>query len=74
MIVGSSNSGKSSLFQSILGEMDSKNDARFRVAGSVCFMDQKRFLVNGTILENIIFGKKLDESELQIALQNSELI
>ena len=74
MIAGASNSGKSSLFQAILGEMDSERGARFTVRGSVCFMDQKRFLISGTILDNITFGKEFDQEQLDEALRYSELL
>ena len=73
MIIGQTNSGKSSVLYSMLGEMTSLQSTKYEVKGNMCFMDQKRFLVGGSISENITLGKKLDVEELNKAIYNAAL-
>ena len=60
-IVGRVGSGKSALIQSILGDL-------FRVKGfatihgSVAYVSQIPWIMNGTVKENILFGHKYDPS------------
>lgn len=58
-IVGKVGSGKSSLLQSILGDLY-KLDGEVRVHGKVAYAPQIPWIMNGTVKENIIFGHKFD--------------
>jgi ATP-binding cassette, subfamily C (CFTR/MRP), member 1 len=58
-VVGRVGSGKSSLLQSILGDLW-KVKGRVEVAGSVAYVAQQAWIVNATVKENIIFGYRYD--------------
>lgn len=58
-IVGKVGSGKSSLLQSILGDLY-KLDGEVRVHGKVAYAPQVPWIMNGTVKENITFGHKFD--------------
>ncbi|EDK40781.2 hypothetical protein PGUG_04879 [Meyerozyma guilliermondii ATCC 6260] len=58
-IVGKVGSGKSSLLQSILGDLY-KLDGEVRVHGKVAYAPQVPWIMNGTVKDNIIFGHKYD--------------
>ncbi|KAJ3209348.1 hypothetical protein HDU67_006264 [Dinochytrium kinnereticum] len=58
-IVGSVGSGKSSLISGILGEMY-KTSGEVRVNGSIAYVSQTPWIMNATLRENILFGKRYD--------------
>lgn len=68
-IVGTVGSGKSSILTSILGEMH-KRDGHLRIAGkpTIAYCDQRPWIVNATVRDNVIFGKEYNESKFQAAI------
>ena len=75
MIIGKSSSGKSSLLYSMLGEMlPVGDDARVSRNGDVSYMGQTRWMLGGTIKENICLGFDYDEDHMQRCLEASQLI
>ncbi|CAG2102441.1 unnamed protein product [Medioppia subpectinata] len=59
-IVGPVGAGKSSIFAAILGELDDMTAGSVGVNGSVAYVSQKSFCFNGTIRDNILFGRPFD--------------
>ncbi|XP_062183787.1 ABC transporter C family member 4-like [Phragmites australis] len=55
-VVGTVGSGKSSLLSCIMGEMH-KVSGKVSICGSTAFVAQTAWIRNGTIQENILFGK-----------------
>lgn len=65
-IVGKFGSGKSSIFNAILGEMKSEIGTKVTINGSIAYVSQKPWIINETVRNNILFGlpfnqKKYDE-------------
>ncbi|KAK5629615.1 hypothetical protein RRF57_005330 [Xylaria bambusicola] len=60
-IVGRVGQGKSSLLQSILGDLW-KIDGEVRVNGAVAYASQQPWIMNATVKENIIFGHRYDSN------------
>ncbi|GAP89237.1 putative ABC transporter transmembrane region [Rosellinia necatrix] len=58
-IVGRVGQGKSSLLQSILGDLW-KSEGEVCVNGSVAYVAQQPWIMNATVKENIIFGHRYD--------------
>lgn len=58
-IVGRVGSGKSSLLQSVLGDLY-KLDGDVEVRGTVAYASQQTWILNATVKENIIFGYRYD--------------
>ncbi|KAL9928610.1 multidrug-Resistance like Protein 1 isoform 5-T7 [Glossina fuscipes fuscipes] len=58
-IVGTVGSGKSSILQSFLGEMD-KISGTVNTVGSIAYVPQQAWIQNATFRENILFGKPYD--------------
>ncbi|KAI8125134.1 Multidrug resistance-associated protein 1 [Lucilia cuprina] len=52
-IVGTVGSGKSSVIQAFLGEME-------KISGSIAYVPQQAWIQNATLRENILFGKEYD--------------
>ncbi|KAJ3617905.1 hypothetical protein MTP99_006989 [Tenebrio molitor] len=61
-IVGSIGSGKTTLLQAMLNEIPHL-EGRLEVGGSISYAPQEAWLFSGTIKENILFGKDLDEAK-----------
>ncbi|KAF8932955.1 Multidrug resistance-associated protein 1 [Dissophora ornata] len=59
-IVGRVGQGKSSLLCGIIGEMY-KIQGCIAVSGSLAFVPQQAWILNGTLQDNILFGKPLDQ-------------
>ncbi|TVU07241.1 hypothetical protein EJB05_47288, partial [Eragrostis curvula] len=57
-VVGTVGSGKSSLLSCIMGEMH-KISGKVSICGSTAFVAQTAWIRNGTIQENILFGKPM---------------
>ncbi|CAR25148.1 ATP-binding cassette glutathione S-conjugate transporter YCF1 [Lachancea thermotolerans CBS 6340] len=72
-VVGKVGSGKSALIQAILGDL-------FRVKGfasvhgSIAYVSQVPWIMNGTVKDNILFGHKYDESFYTMTLKACALI
>ena len=62
-IVGPVGSGKSSLVSAILGEMEMDPGGSATVCGQVAFVPQLAWMMNATVKNNILFGKKLEAKE-----------
>ncbi|KAI8964119.1 ABC transporter type 1, transmembrane domain-containing protein [Daldinia sp. FL1419] len=60
-VVGRVGSGKSSLLQSILGDLW-KIEGDVRVQGSIAYVAQQQWIMNATVKENIIFGHRYDSN------------
>ncbi|CAF3730585.1 unnamed protein product [Rotaria sp. Silwood1] len=56
-IIGSVESGKSSLLQTLTGEI-TYFDGKVRLYGSFCYVSQESWIVSSSIKNNILFGKK----------------
>ncbi|KAJ4750017.1 ABC transporter C family member 4 [Rhynchospora pubera] len=59
-VVGTVGSGKSSFLCCLLGEMR-KITGKVKVCGSMAYVAQSAWIQNGTIEENILFGKPMDK-------------
>ncbi|KAK7751482.1 ATP-binding cassette glutathione S-conjugate transporter ycf1 [Diatrype stigma] len=60
-IVGRVGMGKSSLLQSILGDLW-KLEGKVRVNGTIAYVAQQPWIMNATVKENIIFGHRYDSN------------
>ncbi|KAF6199543.1 hypothetical protein GE061_007569 [Apolygus lucorum] len=60
-VVGAVGSGKSSLIQAILGEMNVKKGS-VRLSGSVSYAAQEPWVFQGSLRSNIIFGEEFEPS------------
>lgn len=58
-IVGPVGSGKSSVIQAFLGEMD-KLSGMVNTVGSIAYVPQQAWIQNATLRDNILFGKAYD--------------
>lgn len=58
-IVGPVGSGKSSVIQAFLGEMD-KLSGTVNTVGSIAYVPQQAWIQNATLRDNILFGRKYD--------------
>ena len=71
-ILGGKNSGKTSLLEALLGRMEILS-GRVLKHGSVAYISKKPFLINDTILENILFGRPYNHQLYQYLLDVCEL-
>eukprot|EP01038_Epipyxis_sp_PR26KG_P009307 gene9307-12539_t len=71
-IIGSVGSGKSSLLSAILGEMY-LHTGSIEVNGSIAYCDQRAWILNATIEDNILFGSRYDERRFKHALHAANL-
>lgn len=60
-IIGKFGSGKSSLFNAILGEMKAEPGSEISINGSIAYVSQKPWIINNTVRNNILFGFPFDE-------------
>lgn len=60
-IVGRVGAGKSSLLQSVLGDLW-KEKGTVRVNGNIAYVAQQPWIMNATVKENIIFGHRYDSN------------
>ena len=67
-VVGRVGSGKSSLVQAILGEMN-KSSGRVAVGGTIAYAAQQPWIINANVKENVSFGKPFDEKRWQDCVQ-----
>jgi ATP-binding cassette subfamily C (CFTR/MRP) protein 1 len=71
-IVGPVGCGKSSLVSAMLGEM-TKTAGTVRVAGSVAYCDQKPWILNATLKDNITFGEPFNEEKFNSVIASVNL-
>ncbi|KAF9904483.1 hypothetical protein EC991_002643 [Linnemannia zychae] len=69
-IVGRVGQGKSSLLSALIGEMY-KRQGSVQVLGSVAFVSQQAWIQNGTIMDNILFGKQMDQERYDDVIRAS---
>ncbi|KAA8540550.1 hypothetical protein F0562_024531 [Nyssa sinensis] len=67
-VIGEVGSGKSSLLNSILGEMRLINGS-VHSSGSIAYVPQVPWILSGTIRDNILFGKEYDPRRYSDVLQ-----
>lgn len=60
-VVGRVGSGKSSLVQAVLGEME-VSKGTVAVGGSVAYAAQQAWIINATVMDNVTFGNEHDEA------------
>ncbi|KAN0023381.1 hypothetical protein ACTFIU_011551 [Dictyostelium citrinum] len=68
MIVGSVGSGKSSIIQAMLGEMDVL-EGSVAMKGNVAYVPQQAWIINATLKDNILFGLPYDEAKYKRVLE-----
>ena len=75
MVIGKIGSGKSSLLYSILGEtmVGDYLKTSVHINGSVCFMSQNPWLIDGTVKTNILLNKPFDQEKFDWAIKYSAL-
>ena len=69
-IVGPVGSGKSSLLSGLSGEMR-LNSGKLALSGSVAYCDQRPWILNATVKDNVIFGKPFDADRFDRAVHAS---
>lgn len=72
-VLGKVGSGKSALIQALLGGLH-KTKGSISVAGSVAYVPQTAWIMNGTIKENILFGCKYEPEFYQKTLAACALL
>ncbi|XP_022672568.1 canalicular multispecific organic anion transporter 1-like [Varroa destructor] len=72
-IVGRVAQGKSSLLAALLGELQ-KLSGKVNVSGRVAFVPQAAWLRSGTLKDNILFGKPLNETRYRDVLRRCALL
>lgn len=69
-VVGRVGSGKSSLVQALLGEME-RESGHVRVGGCVAYAAQQAWIVNATVKGNVTFGRAFDEDRWEMCVDVS---
>lgn len=78
-IVGRVGSGKSTLMKSILGELpceptDPGTPTTFRIHGDVAYCSQVPWIMNASVKENILFGKRYEDDFYQKTIKACQLL
>eukprot|EP00884_Botryococcus_braunii_P005633 jgi/Botrbrau1/15070/Bobra.0286s0003.1 len=68
VLVGIVGSGKSSLLEAMLGEMQGCS-GRVMVRGSVAYVAQQPWIMSGTVRDNILFGVPFREAQYNLAIR-----
>ncbi|KAF7845818.1 hypothetical protein BT93_L0457 [Corymbia citriodora subsp. variegata] len=63
-ICGPVGAGKSSLLYAILGEM-TKTTGTVKICGSTTYVSQTSWIQSGTVRDNILYGKPMDEAQYE---------
>eukprot|EP00606_Chrysophyceae_sp_TOSAG23-5_P001610 GSChrysophyteH2.ASY1.ANO1.104.1 assembled CDS len=71
-IVGPVGCGKSSVINSLLGEMYVKSGS-ISVNGTIAYHNQESWILNSNIRDNITFGKKFDQALLDKSIEHAAL-
>lgn len=70
MITGKVGSGKTSLLQALLGEMNCLyGEIDFKKGNSIAYVSQKTWLLNASVVENIVFGDKYNKSRFKRVIE-----
>ncbi|KAG0366036.1 hypothetical protein BGZ54_005893 [Gamsiella multidivaricata] len=72
-IVGRIGQGKSSLLSAIIGEMY-KQEGTVNVYGDLAYVPQQAWIVNGSLKDNILFGKPFDQERYDRVIFASGLV
>ena len=72
-VVGTAASGKSSLLSALLGEMH-RIKGEVAINGSVAYVSQQAWILDGSVKENILFGNDLNQTKYAEILQRCQLI
>lgn len=72
-IVGKVGSGKSAILSALLGEMY-KSDGSVVIRGSIAYVPQNSFIMNATVRENILFGKRFDKRRYEAVVEGCGLV
>ena len=76
MIFGEIGSGKSSIFYSMMNEMNCKFQSplpQLKINGDMFFVSQNPWLLNMTIKDNIVLDRPFDQKKLDFAIKYSAL-
>lgn len=73
--IGREDSGIEYLLKALIGKMglESLNGPEIKLKGTVYYMDQEPWLINGTIKENILLGKGYNHEKFERVLELSGL-
>jgi ATP-binding cassette, subfamily C (CFTR/MRP), member 1 len=71
-VVGPVGSGKTAFLNLILGEMELTSGCIFS-SGTMSYCDQRPWIMNATLKENILFGLPYDENKFDIAVSSVSL-
>uniref|UniRef100_A0A1I8MDU6 ABC transporter n=1 Tax=Musca domestica TaxID=7370 RepID=A0A1I8MDU6_MUSDO len=71
-VVGPVGSGKSTLIQSILGELQPSSGS-ITVNGTVSYASQEPWLFTGTVRQNILFGQPMDKKRYNLTVKKCAL-
>ncbi|EGG24088.1 hypothetical protein DFA_06227 [Cavenderia fasciculata] len=72
MVVGCVGSGKSSICQAILGDMELIKGS-LKIKGKIAYVPQQAFIINSTLKENILFGKEYDQVRYDYVIESCAL-
>lgn len=72
-VAGAVGSGKSSLLLALLGELPWTQGIGWAARGAVAYIPQSPVIVSGTVIENILLGRPLEQSRLDLAIQAAVL-
>lgn len=70
-VVGAVGTGKTSFLNAILGEMYLEEGGNIFVNGSIAYCDQRPWILNATVEENILFGSAKDSKRFDLAVSAS---
>ena len=73
-VIGRSSSGTSSLLYALIGEMVPVGSAKVLKSGSMSYLSQERWLMGGSVKENILLGKPYDQKLMRKALEAADLL
>ncbi len=68
-VIGGVGSGKSSFLNCILGEMEI-TEGSMRAVGDIAYCDQRPWIMNATLKENVLFGLPYDEERFDNAIES----
>jgi ATP-binding cassette subfamily C (CFTR/MRP) protein 4 len=71
-LVGGSGAGKTSLLQALLGELP-LSAGRAAVLGALSYAPQAPFIMSGTVRDNVLFGRPLEDDRLARVLEACQL-
>ena len=71
-VVGAVGSGKSSFLSAILGEMHAQTGS-VNVVGSVAYCEQRPWILNATVEQNILFGEPMNLKRFDAAIHAASL-